>query len=103
MPYCAKTKILKFDTKNVLLGIFRLNKNWKKTIVILGISTLEFAEMQKIVQSKQKSIFGPAVPSLDILSCKFEKVLSYFEHPRICQTAKFRAKLEILDFGTKNV
>ena len=69
--------------------------------MIFGISTLEFAEMQKIVQNKQKSIFGPETPSLGILGCKFEKVLSYFQHPRICQTAKFRAKLKILDFRTK--
>ena len=58
--------------------------------------------MQKIVQNKQKSIFGPEIPYLGILGCKFEKVLSYFQHPRIYQTVKFRAKLKILDFGTKN-
>ena len=46
----ARIKILKFETRNVLLGIFRL-KLGKKTIVIFGISTLEFAEMQKIVQN----------------------------------------------------
>ena len=71
--------------------------------MIFGISTLEFAEMQTIVQNKQKSIFVPEIPFLGILGCKFEKVLSYFQHLRICQTVKFRAKLKILDFGTKNV
>ena len=34
---------------------------------------------------------------------KVEKVLSYFQHPRICQNAKFLAKLKILNFGSKNV
>ena len=37
-----------------------------------------------------------------VFGCKFEKVLSYFQHPRICQTAKFRAKLKVFNFGTKN-
>ena len=54
----AKIKILKFEIKNVLLGIFRL-KLEKKTIVIFGINTLEFAEMQKIVQNKKKTNLGP--------------------------------------------
>ena len=56
----ARIKILKFETRNVLLGIFRL-KLVTKTIVIFGISTLEFAEMQKIVQNsnnKNKIKFG---------------------------------------------
>ena len=75
----------------------------EKTIVIFGISTLESAEKQKIVQKKQKSIFGSKVLYLGIFGCKSEKVLSYFQHPGICQAAKFRGKLKMLDFGTKNV
>ena len=39
---------------------------------------------------------------LGILGCKFEKVLSYFQNPRICQTAKFRAQLKVFNFGTRN-
>ena len=42
------------------------------------------------------------MPYLGILGCKFEKVLSYFQRLRICQTAKFRVKLKIFSFGTKN-
>ena len=80
-----------------------LDKKLEKTIVIFGISTLKFSEMQKIVQNKKKTIFGPKVPYLSILSCKSEKLLSYFQHPRICQNAKFHAKLKILNFRTKNV
>ena len=38
---------------------------------------------------------------LGIFGCKSEKVLSYFQHPGICQAAKFRGKLKMLDFGTK--
>ena len=43
------------------------------------------------------------MPYLGILGSKFEKVLAYFQHPRICQTAKFLAKLEVFNFETKNV
>ena len=43
------------------------------------------------------------MPYSGILGWKFEKVLSYFQHPRICKNVKFRAKLKILNFGTKNV
>ena len=71
-------------------------------IVIFGITPLDFTEMQKMVQNKKKTNLGPKMPYLGILGCKFEKVLSYFQHLRICQTAKFRAKLKIFNFGTKN-
>ena len=55
--------------------------------MIFGISTLEFAEVQKIEQKKkkkekkekEKSNLGPKVPYLGILGCKFEKVLSYLK------------------------
>ena len=59
--------------------------------------------MHKIIQNKKKTTFGPKMSSLGILGCMFEKVLSYFQHPRICQNAKFRAKLKILIFRTKIV
>ena len=32
------------------------------------------------------------MPYLGILACKFGKVLSYFQQPRILQNEKFRAK-----------
>ena len=55
-----------------------LDENWKKRLRYLKSATLEYAEMQKIVQNKQtKSILGPKLPYLDILGSKFEKVLSY--------------------------
>ena len=38
---------------------------------------------------------------LGILGWKFEKVLSYFHHPRICQNAKFCAKLKFLTLGPR--
>ena len=54
--------------------------------MIFGISTLEFAEVQKIEQKKkkekkekEKSNLGPKLPYLGILGCKFEKVLSYLK------------------------
>ena len=62
-------------------------------IVIFGIRSLKFAEMQKIVQNNnKKTIFGPKISYLGILGCRFEKLLSYFQHPLICQNTKFRAK-----------
>ena len=57
--------------------------------------------MQKMVQ--KKIVFGPKMPYLGILGCKLEKVLSYFQNPRLCQNAKFRVKLKILNFETKNI
>ena len=71
-------------------------------IVIFGITPQDFAEMQKMVQNLKKAKLGPKMFYLGILGCKFEKILSYFQHPRICQTAKFRAKLKVFNFGTKN-
>ena len=58
---------------------------------------------QKKTTNKQTKIIGPKMPYVGILGCKFEKVLSYFQQPRICQNAKFRAKLKILNFVAKNV
>ena len=52
----AKIKILKLEAKNDLWDIFRL-KLGEKAIVTFGISTLEFADMQKVVQNKQKQIW----------------------------------------------
>ena len=56
----AKIKILKLEAKNDLWDIFRL-KLGEKTIVTFGISTLEFADMQKVVQNKQKQIWAKNV------------------------------------------
>ena len=70
-------------------------------IVIFGITTLDFAEIQKMVQNKKKTNLGQKMPYLGILACKFENALSYFQHLRICQTAKFRAKLKPLTLGPK--
>ena len=51
--------MLKFATKIVLLSI--LDQKLEKTILIFGISILEFAEMQKIVQNKEKIKFGAKI------------------------------------------
>ena len=112
MPYLCNfgLKVLKsFIQKEKSLNLRPKMSFWvfldlelEKTIEIFGISTLKFAEMQKIVQNKKKQkqkIFGPKMPYSRILGCEFEKVLSYLQHPRVCQNAKFRARLKI--FGTK--
>ena len=59
--------------------------------------------MQKIVQKNNKKKFGPKMSYLGILGCMFEKVLSNFQHPQICENAKFHAELKILNFGANNV
>ena len=48
-------------------------------IVIFRVSTLEFAEMQKLCKNKKKSKLELKLPYLDILGNKFEKVLSYLK------------------------
>ena len=55
---------------------------------MFGIAILGFAVMQKIVQNNKNQIWDQKLPYLGILGSKFEKVLLYFQHPRICQTAK---------------
>ena len=71
--------------------------------MIFGISTLEFDEMQKIVQNKKEIEFGMKMSYLGILGCKFEKVLSYLKSTSTSlSNAKFRAKSKTLIFGTKN-
>ena len=58
-----ETKMLKFGTKNALLGIFDekcliwvfLGKNFKKNIVIFEISTLKFVYLQNFTK-KQKCL-----------------------------------------------
>ena len=95
-----KQKILKFQTKNVLLGIFRL-KIRKNDCDILNHPP-RFSRTAKMVQNKKKKYLGPKMSYLGIFGGKFEKVLSYFQYLRICQTAKFRAKLKVFNFGTKN-
>ena len=92
-----KKKILEFQTKNVLF--FRLKI--AKSDCDIWNHSLDFSEMQKIVQNIKKTNLGPKIPCLHILVVSLKKVLSYFQHPRICQTAKFRAKLKVFNFGTK--
>ena len=60
-----KQKILEFQAKNVLFGIFRL------IIVIFGITTLDFAEIQKIMQNLKKANLGPNMPYFGIFGLEF--------------------------------
>ena len=94
-----KQKILKLQAKNVVLGIFRLKIETNDCDI--WNQHPRFCRNAKMVQNKKKQTnVGPKMPYLGILGCKFEKVLSYFQHPRICQTAKFHAKLKVFNFGT---
>ena len=95
-----KQKILKFQTKNVLLGIFRLKI--RKNDCDIWNHPPRFCRNSKNGVKQKKTNLGPKMPYVGILGCRFEKLLSYFQHLRICQTAKFREKLKIFKFGTKN-
>ena len=60
--------------------------------------------MKKIVQdNNNKKKFGPKISYLGILGYTFEKVLSNFQYPQICENAKFHAKLKILNFRANNI
>ena len=70
-------KILKCQTKIVLLGIFRLGigkNDWD-----IWNQHPEICRNAKNCAKQKKSIFGPKMPYLGILGCKFEKVLTYFQ------------------------
>ena len=96
--YCT----FKFETKNVLMGVFRL-KLGKKTYCIIWNQHPRISRNAENCAKQKKIEFVAKVPYLGNLGCKFEKVLSYFKSvsARFCQTAKFRAKSKILNFGTK--
>ena len=59
-----------------------LDWNLKKTtIVLFEISTVEFVNMQKFVQSKIISNLEPKMPYLGVfLGCNFEKTDSIFQN-----------------------
>ena len=101
--FCAKIKTLKFETKIILLGIFRLRIGKNDCDIWIRHPKICRNAQNCAKQTNKKTPFGPKMPSLGILGYMFEKVLSYFQHPRICQNAKFRTKLKILHFRTKNV
>ena len=65
-------------------------------IVICGISTLEFAETQKIVQNQKNQIWDRKCFIWVFWAVSLRKYCHISsQHPRICQNAKFRAKLKI--------
>ena len=96
-----KKKILKFQSKNVLLGIFRL-KIGKNDCDIWNHTPRFWRYAKNFAKKKKKKKLGTKMPYFGILGCKFENVLSNLQHPRIYQTIKFRAKLKIFNFGTKD-
>ena len=93
-----KQKILKFQTKNVLLGIFRLKIG--KNDCDVWNNPPRFCRNAKNGAKFKKSKFGTKNVLFGYFGFKFEKT-SYFQHPRICQTVKFRAKLKVFNSGPK--
>ena len=64
-------------------------------IVIFGITGLDFPEQQKIVQNNNNNNnnkMGPKMLYWGILGCKFEKVLSHFQHLEIVKPQSFVQK-----------
>ena len=59
-----------------------LDYQLETTIVIFGISTLKFAEMQKNVENLKKK--KKIRTKYTLSGHQFEKVLSYFQQPLIC-------------------
>ena len=59
-----------------------LDYQLETTIVIFGISTLKFAEIQKNVENLKKK--KKIRTKYTLFGHQFEKVLSYFQQPLIC-------------------
>ena len=99
-----KTKMPKFGTKNASFGYFALE--FENNIVIFEISNPNLSNC-KISRKKQKCLnLWPRMTYLGIFWLEFENDIVIFDwnqHPRICQTAKFREKMKMPKFRTKNV
>ena len=86
----AKTKILKFRTKNALFGYFWAGI-WKKTVVIFEI-------LQKCLN------LGPKMRDSGNFGLEFEKNYCHIwnQHPRICLIAKYHEIVRMPKFEIKS-
>ena len=69
--------MLKFGTKNALLGIF--GQEFQKTIVIFEISTLKFVYPQNYTKKQECLNLGPKTLNLGIFGLAFENNIVKFE------------------------
>ena len=74
--FCSKIKILRFGTKIVLIGYFRLT--FQKTNVEFEISILEFVNMQSFVQKQKNLNLGPKYLTYVFLGYKLAKTIIKF-------------------------
>ena len=92
--FCSKIKSLRFGTKIVLIGYFRLI--FQKTNVEFEISILEFVNMQSFVQKQKKLNLGPKIPYLGIFGLQVSKnhYQIFNQHTVLCETIKREQKRE---------
>ena len=95
----CKNKILKSETKNVISGIFRLRI--EKTIAIFRISTLKYAEIQKIVQNNKNNFWTKNALYLSILGRKFENYCPIFSILEFVKMQSFVQNYKSLTLGPK--
>ena len=82
------------------LGIFGLG--FKKTIVILEISTIKFVKLWNFAKKQNYLNLEPQMPYLGFYRVEFQKTVVIFEiTPQIFSIVKFREKKDCLDLGPK--
>ena len=84
------------------LGIYR--QEFEKKFLTAKVITLEFAKMVSFMQKKKNVKFGTKIALFGYFWATILKNYFYIwnQHPRICQTLRFRVKIKMLKFGTKN-
>ena len=99
----AKIKIVKFKTKTVLLGIFRL-KIGKNDCDIWNQPPRICRNAKKFAKQGKKIKFGTKTASFGYFGLKFEKIFLHLNSASSnLWKCKVSSKLKILNFGTKSV
>ena len=94
LRFRAKQENFKFGTSILWLGHFSTEiwkdhchiwnqqsnfEIWKKTIITIETSTLEFFKLKKFVQNKKSQIWSQNVLTGYFMECNFEKLFSYLK------------------------
>ena len=93
-----------FEQKCVTWAFF--NKNYKKAIAVLEISTLKFVCFQNLTKKQECFNFGPKMPDLDILGLELENnrhIWNQQQQPRVHLITNFSEKSKMPKFGTQKV
>ena len=75
---------------------------FQKAIAIIEIRTLKFVQLQSFVKKQKHLSLGPKMPHLGIFGLEFENSIVIFKITRVCLAAKFRERMKIPTFGTRN-